>query len=136
MTLQQLQQNVEQQNKLSEEIAALESKFNSLQSHLNNLKTPPQPVDISVEYLTLDEVIQQSQQAVMRQQEALARQTEAEAIGRSLKIFRTQLAEKRDALRLAKVSSEFERLKHKAVEFNALIDEAVARLDEMKEIGR
>ena len=136
MTTGQFQMNVEQQNQLSEEILLLESKINSLQSHLNNLKTPPQTVDINAECLTTSEIIQQAQEAVIRQQEALARQTEAEAIGRSLNIFRTQLAEKRDALRLAKVSSEFERLKHKAVEFNALIDEAVARFDEMKEISR
>ena len=136
MTTRQFQMNVEQQNQLSEEITALESKINSLQLHLDNLQNQPLTTEVSVEGATSEEIIRQAQEAVKKQQEALARQTEYEAIERSLKVFISQLTEKRDALQISKRSSEFERLRHKAVEFNALIDEAVARLDEMKEIGR
>lgn len=136
MTTGQFQMNVEQQNQLSEEITVLELKINGLQLHLNNLQNQPPTADVSLEGATTDEIIKQAQQAVNKQQEALARQTESEAIERSLKVFRSQLTEKRDTLQISKRSSEFERLRHKAIEFNALIDEAVARLDEMKEIGQ
>ena len=134
MITEEIQMNVEQQNQLSEEILLLESKINSLQSHLNNLKTLPQTVDINAECLTTSEIIQQAQEAVRRQQEALARQTEAEAIGRSLNIFRAQLAEKRDVLQIAKRSSEFERMQALAHEFNDYIDKAFSTLDKMRKI--
>lgn len=136
MTTEEIQMNVEQQNQLLQEINLLESKINSLQSHLDKLKTQPPTADVSSEGATTDEIIRQAQEAVKRQQEALARQTEAEAIERSLKIFRSQLTEKRDTLQISKRSSEFERLRHKAIEFNVLIDQALLRLDEMREIGR
>ena len=136
MTTGQFQMNVEQQNQLSEEITVLELKINGLQLHLNNLQNQPPTADVSLEGATTDEIIKQAQQAVNKQQEALARQTESEAIERSLKVFRSQLTEKRDTLQISKRSSEFERLKHKAVEFNALVDEAIARFDEMREISR
>lgn len=135
MTIEQIQMNVEQQNQLSEQILALESKIDSLQSHLNNLKSPHQTVDINAECLTTSEIIQQAQQSVIRQQEVLARQTEAEAIERSLNIFRTQLAEKRDALLVARRSSEFERMQALAHEFNDYIDKAFSTLDKMRKIN-
>ncbi len=132
MTTEELQKNVEEQTQLSQEITALESKINSLQSHLDSLQNKPSTAEINVESATLEEIIRHSQESAKAQQEALARRNEAEAIERSLNIFRGQLVERRDALQISKRSSEFERLKGKAIEFNHLIDEALARLDEIR----
>lgn len=123
---------------LSEEINLLETKISQLEKHLRTLQSQPvlsvaPPEDAK----TVDEIINSARESAHEAvQQAARKEVEVAAVEQALTTLKARLRIAEEAKAKLKRDAGFEDLKLRAKKFNALVDEAVEVLEEMKKISR
>lgn len=122
------------ENELSETIDVLTSKINDLENHLWSIKNQPKPSAApSEDPMNVDEVIKNARIfAEQAAEQAARREVEVTAVEQAMTVLKARLREAEQTQTKLKCDAALGQLKTKAEKFNALIDEAVRVLDEMK----